>query len=391
MKLIKQIIKKIRQLFNGMDKPLLGLTLLLIILGSLNIVTASSREAVGLEVSMYHYFYRQVAIVFLALILSGFILIFPTKKYPPLAKMLFVVIGAILIGLYVYGTGHRGAKNWVNIFGFTFQPSEFCKPIVIVCLSLFFEKYAKLFRNPKVNHYTYIGYSLLIGFTFAGIIFLEKDFGTMFILAVTAGTIFLASPILRKEKAQVIGFFGIVGLVFLCIINIFNIKVLSDAQLARFEFFNPCSRYETGGYQICNGYIAINDGGLFGLGIGKSKQKYSYIPEPHTDSVFAIFVEEWGLISATLIFILYIAVLFRILKISTLAKTIRGRLISLGVATYMFLHILVNLGGLFGIMPLTGVPLPFLSYGGSFTISLICSLAVVQRIHIETKQEKLKI
>ena len=161
--------------------------------------------------------------------------------------------------------------------------------------------------------------------------------------------------------------------------------------MSRFDFFNPCSKYETTGYQICNGFIALNDGGLFGLGIGKSKQKYSYIPEPHTDSIFAIIGEEHGAIKCSFIFLTYIFVLFRILKISTNATTLRGRYICLGIATYIFMHIFINLGGLFGIIPLTGVPLPFLSYGGTFAISLMCSLAVVQRVHIETKLEKFKL
>ena len=122
------------------------------------------------------------------------------------------------------------------------------------------------------------------------------------------------------------------------------------------------------------------------FGIGKSKQKYSYISEPHTDSIFAIFVEEWGFIAAIFIFICYALVLGRVLTISSRAKTIRGRYITLGIAVYIFMHIFLNLGGLFGLIPLTGVPLPFLSYGGSFTICLMCSLTIVQRVCIETKE-----
>ena len=159
----------------------------------------------------------------------------------------------------------------------------------------------------------------------------------------------------------------------------------TEEQLSRFNFFNPCTNYEGGGYQVCNAFIAINNGGLKGLGIGKSKQKYSYINDPHTDSIFAIFVEEWGLITSFVIFICYALVVGRILTVSSRASTIRGRYIALGVAIYIFMHILFNLGGLFGLIPLTGVPLPFLSYGGSFNICLMCSLALVQRINIETK------
>ena len=167
--------------------------------------------------------------------------------------------------------------------------------------------------------------------------------------------------------------------------------LLSGAQMSRFDFFNPCSKYTSTGYQVCNAYIAINNGGLTGVGLGKSTQKYSYIPEPHTDMVFSIISEENGVIIGGLIFILYTILLFRILKLSMKAKRISHKYMCIGFATYIFLHILINLGGLFGLIPLTGVPLPFLSYGGSFTLSLIASLAVVQRIHIEMRNEKIKV
>ena len=116
-------------------------------------------------------------------------------------------------------------------------------------------------------------------------------------------------------------------------------------------------------------------------------QKYSYIPEPHTDMVFSIVSEENGLLGGTIIFIIYIILLYRILRIARLTDSIKNRYICIGVATYIFMHILINLGGLFGLIPLTGVPLPFLSYGGSFTLSLMISLALVQRVFIETKRK----
>ena len=161
--------------------------------------------------------------------------------------------------------------------------------------------------------------------------------------------------------------------------------------MTRFNFINPCKNYLEGGYQICNAYIAINNGGLLGLGIGKSQQKYSYIPEPHTDMVFAIIAEEQGLLRSSLILIGYTIILYRILNLSSKSNTLRGKYICLGVATYIFSHIAINLGGLLGLLPLTGVPLPFLSYGGSFTISLLISLGLVQRVHIEHKREKIEI
>lgn len=385
------ITKKIKNVLNDMDKPLLFVTVIFFIFGLLNIVTASSREAISLDVPLYYYFYKQSQMLLIGLVATIFVLRIDTKKYSKYALFGFVIITFILIYLLLSGNENRGAKNWIDLFGFTFQPSEFAKPIIIVCLALLFENNYKKLRNNKISHYDIIGTILVIGCIIPAIIFLQKDFGTMFIIMSIFGIMFISSPISRIEKLKTIGILSLV-IIFAGII-MFGVKgyILSDAQLERFNFFNPCSDYEHGGYQTCNGFIAINDGGLLGLGIGKSKQKYSYIPEPHTDSVFAIISEEYGLLKVIPIFAVYIFILYRILNISSTAGTIRGRYICLGVATYIFMHILVNLGGLFGVMPLTGVPLPFLSYGGTFTVSLICCLALVQRVHIETRNQRISI
>ena len=130
----------------------------------------------------------------------------------------------------------------------------------------------------------------------------------------------------------------------------------------------------------------MNDGGLTGVGISKSKQKYSYIPEAYTDSIFAIIVEEDGLIIGLAVLILYFILILNILKVAKQSKTLRGRYICFGVACYLFAHVAFNIGGLLGLLPYTGVPLPLISYGGSFTISFIAALGVVQRINIENKQ-----
>ena len=136
---------------------------------------------------------------------------------------------------------------------------------------------------------------------------------------------------------------------------------------------------------MCNGYIAINNGGLTGIGLGNSTQKYLYLPYPYTDFIFAVIVEELGLVVGILIILSYLYLLYRILKIGRDSYTNRGALLCYGVAVYMFLHVIVNLMGLFGLMPMTGVPLPFMSYGGSFTLCLMVSLAIVQRVNIENK------
>lgn len=385
--------KNLKHLIKNMDKPLLILSMGLFIFGLLNIVTASSREAVvRYNVSMYFYFFRQLQMLAAGLIASYVLVNLNTKSYNLLIRPIYICVLVMVGLLFFFGDEVNGAAVWlpIPIIG-NVQPGEFAKPVIIIFLAVLFEQYYRLFRSKDNKRYEKIGIILIVGCLIPVLTFLQKDLGTMLIMMITFGVMFLASPIKKFDKLKTVLLMAGVALVGVAIIVLKQGYLLSEAQIARFDYVNPCSKYESTGYQICNGFIALNDGGLFGLGIGKSKQKYSYIPEPHTDSVFAIIGEEYGVLRSSAIFIAYIIVLYRILKIAMVANTIKGRYICLGVATYLFAHIFINLGGLFGMIPLTGVPLPFLSYGGSYAISLMCSLAVVQRVHIENKTKEIKV
>lgn len=389
-------MKNTKRFISNMDVPLLIASLVLFIFGLLNIVNASS-QAVALRygTGIYYYFYRQLLFIIAGLIATLFIIKIPTKKYYNMITFVYFVEVGLLMYLFLYGKSHMGSINWIDLGHFKLQPSEFAKPIMIVSLSLLMERFSSKLNNNKKytrsDHYKLIGIILLIGLLFAGFVFLEKDLGTTIILLGIFSVMFISSPIQNVEKVQTITFMIIAFFIGLIIMSVkSNGHILSEAQMARFDFYDPCSKYEEGGYQICNGFIAINSGGLLGVGIGNSKQ-VSYIPESHTDSVFAIIAEEYGFIVCTGLFIIYLIVLYRIFNLACRVSNIRGKFICLGIGTYLALHILINLGGLFGSIPLTGVPLPYLSYGGSFTLSLMVSLAIVQRISIEKNTEKIKI
>lgn len=384
--------RSLRKIFHDLDKPLLFVSAALFIFGLLNIVTASSRAAVvNYDVSIYYYFYRQLIFIIIGLILSLIIIKIDTKAYKFLIPVLFVVV-VILNLIALTGEELSGSKNWIDLGFFKLQPSELSKPIIIAMMAILFEKYYRQLRTLNNKRYNAIGIILLISMIIPAEIYLQKDFGTLMLTLFIIGMMLLASPILKIDKLK--SFLLLVGVIGLAGIIIYNVQgyILNDERLSRFKsYLDPCGNYENGGYQVCNSYIAINNGGLFGLGIGKSKQKYSYIPEPHTDSAFAIIAEEYGIYRSIFIFIGYIIILWRILVISSKASTLRGRYMCLGIASYIFIHIFVNLGGMLGLIPLTGVPLPFLSYGGSFVISLIGALAIVQRVCVESKNKKEKI
>ena len=196
----------------------------------------------------------------------------------------------------------------------------------------------------------------------------------------------MSRKLIRKFSLLVIGLIGVVILTYIATDG----KILKEYQKARFNFFDPCERYqEESGYQLCNSFIAFTNGGMSGQGIGKSTQKYLYLPESYTDFIFPIIVEEWGAWVGSLIVVLYAFVIYRIYKIAREASDLHGSLIAYGVCVYLFLHVVINLLGVMGLAPLTGVPLPFLSYGGSYVISLIISLAIVERIAIENNTKKM--
>ena len=384
--------RSLRKIFHNLDKPLLFVSMALFIFGLLNIVTASSRAAVvNYDVSIYYYFYRQLLFITIGLIMSLIIIKIDTKSYKIIIPVLFVVV-IVLNLVALTGEELSGSKNWIDLGFIKLQPSEFSKPIIIVLMSIMFEKYYRKLRTLDSKRYNAIGIILFVSMIIPVLIFLQKDFGTLLITLFIVGMMLLASPILKIDKLK--SFLLLIAVIALAGLIIYNVQgyILNDQRISRFKsYLDPCGNYENGGYQVCNSYIAINNGGLFGLGIGKSKQKYSYIPEPHTDSAFAIIAEEYGIYRCVFIFIGYIIVLWRILVISSKSNTLRGRYMCLGIASYIFVHIFVNLGGMLGLIPLTGVPLPFLSYGGSFVMSLIAALAIVQRVCVESKNQKEKI
>ncbi len=389
---MKAIKENMKSLYNKMDKPLFFFSILFFLFGLLSITTASSREAVvRYDVDTYYYFFKQLIMLMIGVVVSFVVLNLKTKAYRELIPLGYIIVLILVLLIFPFGVDVNGAKNWLPILGIgTIQPSELAKVVIIVYTAVLFEKYYKILRSNDKRKYEKIGTILVMVVLIPILTFIQKDLGSALIMLSIFAIMFLSSPILRIDKLKTIVLGISVFIVGLSLLYLKQGYVLSEAQKARFSFFNPCSKYETTGYQVCNGYIAINSGGLFGVGIGKSKQKYSYIPEPHTDMIFSIIAEEYGVIGCSFIFIAYIIILFRILKISINSYNLKNKYIALGVASYIFMHIFINLGGLFGLIPLTGVPLPFLSYGGTYAISLTTSLAIVQRIHIENEIEKNK-
>ena len=368
-----------RRIIKYLDKPLLIVTVLLFIIGLIMVFSASNVTAyMSHAVSPYNYFIKQLLFLIIGLILFFIMIQFNTKSYGMFSWGLLIITTISLVILLMMGSAKNQAVSWFDLGFISIQPSEFIKIITIVFLAQYYEK-----NQKKLNSWGKSLFPIGICGIIAGLIFIQPDLGTTIIYSVIVGIIFLSVPISKEIKYKTL--FAIVGLVaFGAIALVGSGKgVLLERQMERFDFSNPCSKILSTGNQVCNCYIAINNGGLTGVGLGNSTQKYLYLPEPYTDFIYAIIVEELGIVTGVFIILLYIFILFRILMIGRKSPSNRGAVLCYGVATYIFLHIAINLMGIMGIMPMTGVPLPFMSYGGSFTICLIAALTIVQRVSVE--------
>jgi len=369
----------VKKVFKNLDKPLLLVSVLLFVIGLIMVFSASNVTAyMSHAVSPYNYFIKQGIFLLVGLFFSLIMIKMTTKAYGVFSWGLLLIVIASLFCLLIIGQTKNQAISWYDLGPVSIQPSEFAKIITIVWLARYYEVNIK-----HLNGYMKSLFPLGICGIIALLIFLQPDLGTTIIYSVIVGSMFLASPIDKEIKFKTVA--GLVGLVIFAgfILMSSGKGLLLERQKQRFDFANPCSKLLSTGNQVCNGYIAINNGGLTGVGLGNSTQKYLYLPEPYTDFIFAIIVEELGVLFGIGIILLYMFLLYRILIIGTRSVTNRGKAICYGVAIYIFLHIAVNLMGLFGMMPMTGVPLPFMSYGGSFTICLIASLTLVQRVSVE--------
>ena len=369
------------------DKWLLITVILLFAIGTIMIFSASNVSFyMRYESSPYKYLIRQILILGFGSFFSLVVFLLNIKVSSKLAYWInYIVVGSLFL-LFILGKVTNNAQSWFAFGDFMLQPSEILKVTSIMFLATYYEN-----KKKNLNSYVTSLFPVFLSIVAFIAIALQPDLGTAVIFASIVGVMFLLSPIDKTIKKRVLSIGSGLVIIFALILFIGGKNIISERQMSRITSVvsntSPCDEvnYYTNGNQVCNGYIAINNGGLKGLGLGNSIQKYLYLPEAHTDFIFCIVIEELGLLFGLFILILYILLLFRIILIGKKCLNNRDALICYGGAFYIFVHIMVNLCGVFGILPMTGVPLPFLSYGGSYTLCLIAILTIIQRINVETK------
>ncbi len=380
-----------------MDKPLFFAVILLCVIGLIMVFSASNISSVlQYSVTSYYFFKKQLMVMVGSFLVGLIVINIPTSKYHYLKFPMVIGIIGLLIGLYVKATFTNGARSWYNFGLFSLQPSEFAKTVVVIVMASFFGKHLDCERR-----YFFLS-PIIVCAAIALLILFQPDLGTAIIISLTVFAMFLVVPFNKADKdvriCRIVGsiFVGAVLLLFIFggemlskseLVN----KILTPEQTSRLVYRAPCTRpNDKTGYQVCNGMIAINNGGLFGVGLGKSTQKYLYLPEAHTDFIFPIIVEELGSIAGAGIILLYAFILFRCLKIAKGARDLTGSLIAYGTFLVILLHLIVNFGGILALMPLTGVPVPLLSYGGSVTLNTLIMIFLTLRVSYEGNKAREK-
>ena len=371
------------KILRKIDKPLLIISVILFAIGLVAIYSASNVTAFMLnDANPSRYFAKEAFFLLGGLLVCYFLIKFPTKSYGGFSWFFTFILVGVIIVISILGQVINGMSAWINYNGLGIQPSEFVKIAIIPLIATFYDKNYKYRSNFKIAMVP-----MVVAMIAAGSIVFQGDLGTAIIFVGLCGLMFFFSPVSNRIKLRILGLIIIGAALLGIVLMAWGDKILPQDKMARFNLNDPCSRYITTGNQLCNSYIAINGGGIAGKGLGNSTQKYLYLPEAHTDFIFAIYVEEVGLAGAVLLISLYFVLLVRIIVIGKMSPTIAKKMICYGVSFYLFMHIIVNLTGVLGILPMTGVPLPFMSYGGSVCWCTLLALTMVERISYENNSK----
>ncbi|MBW7650145.1 FtsW/RodA/SpoVE family cell cycle protein [Anoxybacillus sp. ST4] len=369
------------------DYPLILAVCLLSLFGLVMVYSASMITAVVRFHTPSDYFFQKQKWAWMIgacmFVLTAFI---PYKHYARKKFLQFIFFAMPMPLLYVLLFGHtaNNATSWIKIGLIRVQPAEFAKIGLIIYLSgVLANKQKKLLTSPQEALFP-IYYMLFICL----LIFLQPDAGTMLIIVAICLTIILSSA---TSKWLLIKQGVLFGFVFLLSLPFIYDEVFTEVRKARlYSFLDPFAYAQKEGYQLINSYFAIANGGLKGLGLGQGIQKYGYLPEAHTDFIMAVIAEELGLFGVSFVLILLSFIVLRGFVIARRCPDAFGSLLAIGISAMIGIQASINLGGVTGIIPLTGVPLPFVSYGGSSLVLLMMSVGVLANISAVANYEKYK-
>jgi len=353
------------------DTVFLSLVSALVLVGLFMLASAS----IGLSVSRfghpYYYFLHQVLFGLLPGVI--FLLIASHINYKfwrniSLPLLFFSIILMFLVFVPDIGFYHGGARRWLTLGPISFQPAELLKFSFVVYLASWLETRTKEVRSFKFGLVPFAIMSSFIG----SLLILQPDIGTLIVILASAVALFFLRGGALKQIA-------ILGLILLIVIG--ALVAIEPYRLDRFKvFFNPTDDLQGKGYQIHQALIAAGSGGFWGRGFALSRQKFSFLPEPIGDSVFAVIAEEIGFVGSVTILSLFLLFFMRGVHIAKNAPDLFGKLLCSGILFLIMIQALVNISAILGIIPLTGIPLSFVSYGGSALAVMLLQIGIILNI-----------
>ncbi len=353
------------------DFPLLIFVLILVSFGLLSIFNASSYIAYRDFGDKYRYIRDQFQWVALGLTAMTVATFFDYRKLYNLSLPILISAIVLLVGVFIPGIGiyALGANRWIDARFFIIQPAEYVKLGLAIYLAAWFSR--------KENG-RFLAFCLLIGLVL-GLVMLEPDMGTASVILVEAAVIyFLSGGSIWKFLAAV----PVVGVAGFLLIKFSPYRA---ARLATFMNIGDSPEHAT--YHVRQILIALGSGGITGLGLGNSLQKYAYLPENTTDSIFAIIAEEVGFIGSTILVLIFMAVVWRGFVIAVNAKDTFGKLLAGGIISFLAVQAFINLAAQTALIPLTGIPLPFISYGGSALVIDMCAIGILLSISRQSRSK----
>jgi cell division protein FtsW len=360
---------KVRISPSKIDWPFLTAVFFLVAFGILMVFDASSVSAVTQFNNKYYFAKEQlkgVIVGFIGLIVAA---CFDYRKFYKLSVPLILLCLVLLILVFLPGLGVKamGAHRWIDFKFFILQPSELTKLAVVIYLS------AWLSQKEKGRFAAF----LLLVALIVGLVVLEPDMGTAFVL------VFISVIIYFISGSPLVQFLLIIPGI---IVGGLWLAVAAPYRFNRIlTFFNPSADPLGTSYHVRQILIALGSGGFWGLGLGKSRQKFAYLPEASTDSIFAIIAEELGFVGATLVIMVFIFIIYKGYTISKNAPDKFGKLLAFGITTWLALQVIVNLSSMVALTPLTGIPLPFISYGSSSLAVILFAIGILINIDRQKK------
>ncbi len=350
--------------------PLLGVLVALLGIGLLNLYSALD---VWGETGLAHLFWSQLVWIGIGFFVFLILFWFDYRYWERLHWFAYGVSLFLLVLVLLFGTMRGGNRSWLALGTFSFQPSELAKLSLIIVLSKYFSTHAR----PEGYTAKQLGVPLLLMMIPFLLVIGQKDLGSALFFPIIFVSMAWAACIQKKTI--------ILGLVLAIVAGVGGYQyALSGYQKERVRtFLDPSHDVRGSGYHLLQSKIAVGSGSFFGRGYLKGKiNKLKYLPEKHTDFVFSVLAEEWGFLGSTVLLGLFISLLWMSLQIAIRARERFGGFLAFGIVALLFWQILINLGGVLGIMPLTGVTLPFLSYGGSSIVVTLGAAGLLFNIHM---------